>query len=119
MPAARPARQEFTPAFLEKLASQLQRGTIPLPQITVTDTEQPGLRALIRASGVVAFHVSYTIGETRPYTKIGELGTMTIDEARKIARTVQTLAEQGIDPFAGLIEARVKELQRHGARWRP
>lgn len=119
MPPARSTRSEFTPAFLEKIASQLQRGTIPLPQVTVTDSQQPGLRALIRASGVVAFHCSYTIGETRPYTKIGELGSMSIDEARKICRTVQALAEQGIDPFAGLVEARVKELQKRGTAWRP
>jgi hypothetical protein len=44
---------------------------------------------------------------------------VTIDEARKIARTVQTLKEQGIDPFAGLVEARVKELQKQDTKWRP
>jgi len=119
MPPARQTRQEFTPEFLEKVASQLQRGTIPLSQVTVTDSEQTGLRALIRSSGVIAFHCSYTIGKTRPYTKIGELGSMTIDEARKLCRTIQALAEQGIDPFAGLVEARVKELQSKGTRWRP
>jgi hypothetical protein len=37
--------------------------------------------------------VSYTIGDTRPYTKIGELGTMSIKEAREIAGTVQAIAE--------------------------
>jgi hypothetical protein len=49
----------------------------------------------------------------------GHALAVTIDEARKIARTVQTLKEQGIDPFAGLVEARVKELQKQDTKWRP
>lgn len=107
-------RQQWLP-----LASQLKKQQISLPQITVTDDVAPGLRALIRSSSVVAFHVSYKIGDTRPDTKIGELGTMSIDEARKVARTVAVLADQGIDPFANLVEDRVKDLQKQGPKWRP
>jgi hypothetical protein len=37
----------------------------------------------------------------------------------RIARTVQALAEQGIDAQAGLHERLIRELKAKGIRWRP
>lgn len=116
---------EFTPHFLEGLAKQLKNQVIPLPHLTVTDAIQPGLRAMIRSSGVIAFHCSYAIKgdqgkKERPYTKIGEFPAMSIPEARKLCKSIIEIAKAtGVDPFADLLEARIREIKKHGVNFRP
>lgn len=111
---------DFTPEMLYKTAASLREKTLPLSQVTVTDRRQAGLRAIIRVTGIISFHCSYAIGDAyRPYIKIGEFPSMTIATAREIANTIQLLAVEGIDPFADLVESRIRAIQSKGVKWRP
>jgi hypothetical protein len=118
-------KKKFDPKLFEALAEDLTSGRIPVPRFTVSDDEVPGLRAIIRNSGQISFHVQYSVrdddtGEdTRPYLKIGDYPKMKIGEARELARTIRTLANMNIDPQAGLHERLVRELKEKGAKWRP
>jgi hypothetical protein len=116
-------RKKFSPTVLEALADDVKSGRIPLKRFTLTDDEVTGLRAIIRYTGLISFHVQYTLhgedGDARPYLKIGDYPGMKIEKARKIARTVHELAEMGIDPTAGLHERLIRELDEKGAKWRP
>jgi hypothetical protein len=87
--------------------------------LTVSDDVVPGLRAIVRKSGEISLHVSYTIGESRPYLLLGHMPDITIAEARELARTVLALAEKGIDPAEGLHARLIRELRAKGTRWRP
>jgi hypothetical protein len=53
--------------------------------------------AIIRDTGRISFHVQYTIGKSRPYLKIGDVLGTTVEQARKLALTILSLAKQGID----------------------
>jgi hypothetical protein len=88
-------------------------------RITVSDDMVPGLRAIVRDTGGISFHVQYTIGKSRPYLKIGEVPGTTIEQARALAKTVLALARQGIDPQSGLHERLLRELAEQGPKWRP
>lgn len=110
---------KFTIETLEALANDLKNGRTPLDRLTVTDDQQPGLRAIIRNTGSISFHVSYTIRGSRPYMLLGHHPEMTIREARELAKTVQKLGDMGIDPQEGLHARLIKELKAKGTRWRP
>jgi hypothetical protein len=117
-------RKKFAPATFEALAEDLQSGRIPLDRVTVTDTDVTGLRAIIRNTGLVSYHISYDVDGSRPYLKLGDHnpgcpGHMTVEEARKVARTVKALAAKGVDPAAGLHERLVRELLDRGEKWKP
>lgn len=114
-----PKRVEFNANLLERIATDLQTKRIPLPRITVSDEVQPGLRAIMRDTGLISFHVSYDVDGTRPFLKIGDHPAMKIDEARELAKTIRALADMGIDPTLGLHERLIRELQAKGTRWRP
>jgi len=108
-----------------QLASDLSEGRIPLGRVTLSDDpkEDPnavsGLRAIIRGSGLISFHVQYEIEGSRPYLKLGDAEHMNLKEARELARTVRGLADMGIDVQAGLHERLVRELKEKGMKWRP
>src|SRR4051812_28759042 len=93
----RAVNSKFGPATFVALLDDLQSGRIPLDRITVSDDIVPGLRAIIRNTGNVSYHVSYTVDGSRPYLKIGDYPAMSLERARKIARTVLALADKGID----------------------
>jgi len=114
----RPAHK-FTIDTLEKLADDLQKGRIPLERVTITDEMQTGLRAIVRNTGGVSFHVNYDVDGSRPYLKLGEHPGMSIPEARRLAQIVRGLADLGIDPQAGLHERLIRELKEKGLKWRP
>lgn len=109
----------FNGPTLEALADDLKKGRVPLDRVTVSDNLQPGLRAIIRNSGIIAFHVQYKVGDSRPYLKLGEYPQMSIIEARYLAKTVISLAESGIDVHAGLHDKLIRELKEKGDKWRP
>jgi Arm DNA-binding domain len=109
----------FTITWFQKLADGLTTGRMKTDRITVSDDMVPGLRAIIRDTGGISFHVQYTIGKSRPYLKIGEVPGTTVEQARKLARTVLSLARQGIDPQSGLHERLLRELTDQGEKWRP
>lgn len=118
-PATAKEANNFTVDTFEKLAKDLESGRIPLDRVTVSDNMQTGLRAVIRNSGLISFHVQYDAADSRPYLKLGNHPEMTITEARGLARTVRTLAGKGIDVQEGLHERLVRELKEKGDRWRP
>ena len=64
---------EFTIPWLQKLAEGLKTGRMKTDRITVSDDMVPGLRAIVRDTGGISFHVQDTIGKSRPYLKIGEV----------------------------------------------
>lgn len=114
------SRSEFGPATFNALVEDLQTGRVPLDRVTVSDDVVPGLRAIIRKTGLVSYHVSYTTPDnSRPYLKIGDHPAMSLTKARQIARTVLSLADKGIDPQAGLHERLIRELDQQGDKWRP
>jgi hypothetical protein len=117
VPAKNPS--EFTIPFLQKLAEGLTTGRMKTDRITISDDLVPGLRAIVRDTGGISFHVQYTIGKSRPYLKIGEVPGTTIEQARSLAKTVLALARQGIDPQSGLHERLLRELAEQGSKWRP
>ncbi len=110
---------KFNTDTFEGLADDLKSGRIPLDRVTVSDNIVTGLRAIIRNTGGISFHIGYTVGGSRPYLKLGEHPDMTIAEARAIAKTVKSLAEKGIDVQAGLHDRLIRELKEKGERWRP
>jgi hypothetical protein len=83
-----------------------------------------GLRAQVHRSGLVSFHVSYYVGDKRPFINIGSLNEdepdhITITEARQLAKTIKALGDKGIDVQDGLHKRLLRELKRDGTNWRP
>ena len=113
------ASDKFSGPTFEALADDLKRGRVPLDRVTVSDNIQTGLRAIIRNTGLISFHVQYSVEGSRPYLKIGDYPDTTVNEARSIAKTVIALAERGIDVQSGLHERLVRELKEKGEKWRP
>lgn len=113
------AQNKFTVEVMEALVDDLKSKRIPLDRLTITDDMVPSLRAVIRNSGAISFHVHYDIAGSRPFLKLGSHPEMSIKEARELARTVIALAERGIDPAEGLHERLIRELKEKGTKWRP
>jgi len=114
--------RKISETTIRDVVTQLTSGKLPLNQMTMSDSEQPGLRILVRSSGGVTFHVQYSVAGTdkrRPYIKIGDFETMRLSTARELTKTIRGLADNGIDPFDRLQEQRVDELIKHGTKWRP
>jgi hypothetical protein len=112
-------RTSFDVKTLEALAEDLKSGRIPLDRITVTDDQVPNLRAVIRNTGLVSYHVQYSVNGSRPFMKVGNFPDMPIKTARELAHTVTALAAKGIDPQAGLHERLIRELLDRGDKWKP
>lgn len=115
----RKSRTDFTVATLTAIAEDLKNGVIPLKRVTISDPESYGLRAVIRDTGLISFHVQYSIDDSRPYLMIGHHPDRTIKEARELAETIRILAEKGIDPQLGLHDRLVRELLEKGPKWKP
>lgn len=113
------SRKKFAPAVFEALAEDLQSGRVPLDRVTVSDDQVPGLRCIVRNTGLISYHVQYDVDGSRPYLRLGDANEMTVEEARSLARTVRGLADKGIDVQAGLHSRLVKELKRDGVKWKP
>lgn len=118
VPGRKSATKTFDADTLKGLAEDLKTGRLPLERVTVTDNIQTGLRAIVRGTGLISFHVQYAVGDERPYLKIGDFPEMTIEKARKIARTVINLGARGIDPTKGLHDRLINELDKQGDKWR-
>lgn len=115
---------KFDEVTLFKLAEDLEKGRIPLPRVQVSDDIQTGLRAMVNKSGLITLHAAYTIGGSRPFIKIGELDKkseehITIAQARTLTKTIQALADKGIDVQEGLHRRLIRELKAQGTAWRP
>ena len=84
---------------------------------------QIGLRAVIRKTGAVTLHAAYTIGDSRPLLKLGDLDRkspeyVSIEDARELTKSIQHLADRGIDVQEGLHRRLISELKTQGSRWR-
>lgn len=118
------SHKKFTVETLEALADDLRKGRIPLDRVTISDDVQAGLRAIVRNTGLISYHVNYEVDDSRPYLKLGDhnpghAGHLSITEARHLATVVRSLAGAGIDVQAGLHERLIRELQDKGVRWKP
>jgi hypothetical protein len=120
-------RSKFTPETLQALRNDVVTGRIPLAKVSISDDIQDGLRALIRKTGLITFHAHYTVGDERPYIKVGhypmeddkKAGQATIDDARQVTKTIRSLGDMGIDVQLGLHERLLRELRNKGTKWRP
>lgn len=126
------ATSRFSPDTIDKLAADLKAGRLGVrDKVIISDDRQTGLRAIVRASGNISFHVHYNMGDARPYMLVGhypdaperkrnaKAAQEAIDDARGIAETVRKLADMGIDPQDGLHERLLRELRSQGTDWRP
>ena len=110
----------FTPALLRELAAKMVAGEITDERLTLSDSKQPGLRAIIRSSGAITLHAHYRLPDgTRPWINLGPLEEMSIGDARKLTATVTALARTGVDPLESTRAKVMKELLAKGTAWRP
>jgi|KBSMisStaDraftv2_1062788.scaffolds.fasta_scaffold1897613_1 Arm DNA-binding domain len=108
---------KFNQETFEEVVKYLKKTS--LPRAMISDPVEPGLRVMVRKSGSISFHVHYTVGTSRPMIDIGEAPEMTIDRARKIARSIIAIADKGIDPRDGLHKRLVAEIEKVGDKWKP
>jgi hypothetical protein len=114
---------KFTPERLEAFARDLKSQRVPLERQQISDDIVVGLRAMIHRTGLIAFHVSYYVGDKRPFMRIGTLNKddpdyISIEDAREVAKTIKALGEKGIDVQDGLHRRLVRELKDKGVGWR-
>lgn len=97
-------RIPFTVARLREEAARVQ--ALGFVQVQFTCETDPGLQAMIYgASGRIVFYSRYSWFR-RPYrVRIGELGLITIDQAKQQHRANRVLAAQGHDPRRSRIPA--------------
>lgn len=114
---------KFTPERLRAFTKDLVSQRVPLERQQISDDIVTGLRAICHKSGYIAFHVTYYVGDKRPYMKIGDFDEsspdyLTIEEARELAKTIKALGDKGIDVQDGLMRRLINELQEKGTDWR-
>jgi hypothetical protein len=114
---------KFTAERLEPFSKDLQSQRVPLERQQISDDMVVGLRAMVHKSGLIAFHVSYYVGDKRPFMRIGTFNKgdpdfISIEDAREVAKTIKALGEKGIDVQDGLQRRLVRELKEKGTNWR-
>ena len=92
---------KFTAERLLAFTKDLQTQRVPLERQQISDDMQLGLRAVCHKSGLIAFHVSYNVGDKRPFMRLGTFDNpkdpdyITIEDARELAKTVRALGDKG------------------------
>lgn len=114
----------FTEETFHAVAKDLKSGRLPLARTQISDDLVAGLRAQIHRSGLTSYHVSYYVGDKRPFINVGsanpeEPDYLTVTEARNLAKTIKSLGDRGVDVQDGLHKRLLKELKRDGTSWRP
>lgn len=115
---------KFTEERLWAFSRDLQTQRLPLERQQISDDMQIGLRAVVHKSGRIAFHVSYNVGDKRPFMFIGTFDDpedpdfISIEDARHLAKTIRALGDKGIDVQSGLHRRLIKELKDKGTSWR-
>jgi hypothetical protein len=117
-------KSKFDEETLLAIAKDLQAGRLPLERVRVSDDMVVGLRAVVNRSGAVSLHVSYEVGEERPFMLLGSLNRdaknhITIDKARALAKTIKALGDRGINVTEANDRRLLKELERDGSNWKP
>lgn len=90
-------------------ASNLSK--LPLPSNTsgdvqYADAECPGLYVRVRASGDRSFVLRWREGQFHRRIKVGKVGVLSLDEARKKARKLLVGIDDGKDPIASKTKAK-------------
>lgn len=117
-------KSKFDATTLLAIAKDLQSGKLPLERVRVSDDMVVGLRAVVNKSGLVTLHVSYAVGDDRPFWKLGDANKdspdyISIDDARELAKTVKALGDRGINVEEASRRRLLKELKAQGTSWRP
>jgi hypothetical protein len=116
-------KAKFNEATFKELAQDLQSGRIPLDRVQISDNDVSGLRAIIRNTGTITYHVNYMIqnkdGGSRTYIKIGDYPDVNLTTARKRAQAVIALGKKGVDVQEALHDRLMREIDRDGESWRP
>lgn len=125
---------QITEKTLFKIADDLKSGRPPLPKLSVVDDMVVGLRFIILKDGTITVHASYTVGDRRPFMKIGELyppgatGTrripksdehLTLTEARELTKAIKAIGDRGIDVEKAHRTRLIEEIKRDGPHWKP
>jgi hypothetical protein len=111
------SESKFTEQILLGMAAALQTGRMKMKQISLSDDREPGLLAYVRESGIVALHCQYSVNGRRPMIRVGTLPGTSIEDARKLTRTIRALAARGIDVEDGLHDRLMRELLEQGEAW--
>lgn len=120
----------FTEDNLRAIVDDLKRGPMQVnKRVTVCDPMVTGLRAVVSRGGGIALSACYTINESRPLVKLGEMGVpkhdpeyMTIEEARELTRIIKSLADRGInieDEIGKVRRKLLREVLERGEKWKP
>jgi hypothetical protein len=92
--------------------------------LSVVDDLVVGLRFIIYNSGEIAIHASYTVGDRRPFFKIGVLNPkdpdhLSLADARQLVKDIKKIGDRGVDVQDGMMRRLIQELRRDGAAWSP
>ena len=114
---------KFTEKTLVGVANDIKSGRTPVSRMQIVDDLVTGLRAIIFKEGGITYHTSYTVGDERPFIKIGtgnagDSDFISIKEARELTRTIKALGDKGVDVRDALLPRLRRELLRDGTRWR-
>lgn len=121
---------EFTEESLKAVVDDLRSGPIRTnSRITICDKVVTGLRAVVSKSGNIALSACYNFNESRPMTKLGEIGVterdyeyMTIDDARQLTKIIHSLADKGIsieEEIAKIRQKLLRDVLEKGSDWKP
>ena len=117
-------KSQFTAEMLLQAAKDLSTGRLKLERLRISDDMVVGLRAVVNRSGLVTLHVSYAVGDDRPFWKLGDVNKdspeyISIDDARALAKTVKALGDRGINVEEASRRRLLKELRAQGTSWKP
>ena len=120
----------FTEESLKAVVDDLNSWSINTnSRITICDKVVTGLRAVVSKSGSIALSACYNFNESRPMTKLGEIGVterdyeyMTIDDARQLTKIIHSLADKGIsieEEIAKIRQKLLRDVLEKGSNWKP
>jgi integrase len=102
----------FTIASLHAEAARLQ--ALGLPQVEYSSKKDPGLKADIYGySGKITLGSRYCLNRRPKKSRLGELGLISLEQARQKHRSNRQLAAQGIDPDAPAVAGMTLNMLHH------
>jgi hypothetical protein len=118
------SKSDFTEEMLLQTAEDLASGRLKLERVRISDDMCVGLRAVVNRSGRITLHVSYAVGDDRPFKLLGsankgEPDYISIDDARDLAKTIKALGDRGINVDEANERRLLRELREKGVAWRP
>lgn len=124
---------QITEKVLFKIASDLEKGIPAIKdKLSIVDDLVIGLRFIIYKNAEIAVHASYTVGDRRPFMKLGVLSAsakasrepstnepITLAEARELTRAIKAIGDRGIDIEKASRMRLMAEIKRDGGKWSP